>query len=243
MRRALALALLAACRGAADPASPEPTPADAAPPAPPDLRQVVRDVIGDVVVMTFAAGTDDYRDVVDDAAGERGLALPFVLSEVTARAGDREATVAIRGEALPRTPIGRYLASGELPARDRDDVVDLALGTRIAQRLDVWVGDRLALEAPRIDLESFRQAAPARFTARVVGIVDTASVYDDRMAWTSLEAGQRVVFGRDRATGVALRLADPDDAAAAKARLAAALGDPYVVQDQCDLNPDTMGCR
>jgi lipoprotein-releasing system permease protein len=100
------------------------------------------------------------------------------------------------------------------------------LGHGLAQRLGVQVGDHIALVSPEA-LDGTRAAIggpPKRARFEVTDLLDTGvSEFDSGMVLVHLTAGQSLLFGRKRVSGIEIELADPRQATAFAAQLDAGL--------------------
>ena len=151
---------------------------------------------------------------VEDPDPERALADLSFLDEVRAVPDVREAAPRFDVPALLRSPyqavgatvrgidpqrepavsdLPEYLAEGTIPRASGE----IALGIRLAERLDVRIGERLV-----VDVQS---SAGAQATGlEVVGIFDAdVRSVDDTIVWITIEDA-RALTGRTGATGIAL---------------------------------------
>jgi lipoprotein-releasing system permease protein len=136
------------------------------------------------------------------------------------------------------TDLQRGLAQGSLDAlaqRPPDGRDGMILGADLAQTLGVVVGDSVTLVTPRAVLTPGR-VLPMTRPYTIVGIArfgyyDT----DSTAAFVTLASAARVL-GKDGPDLVQLRLADMNEAPSVRARLQAALGPGYQVDDWIRLN-------
>lgn len=109
---------------------------------------------------------------------------------------------------------------------DRDP--GAVLGHRLAQRLGVGVGDHVALVSPEA-LDGTGLAiggTPRRGRFEVTDLLDTGvSEFDAGMVLVHLTAGQSLLFGRARVSGIEVELADPREATTYAAALDARLNE------------------
>jgi lipoprotein-releasing system permease protein len=101
----------------------------------------------------------------------------------------------------------------------------IVLGSDLAARLGVRVGDRVLLATLKGDTRSAFGYAPKLRAFRLVGVFTSGLyTYDSSLGFTSVSASQDFFDLGDRVTGVEIKLADMFDAPAAAGRLLKAAG-------------------
>ena len=201
-----------------------------------EFRDRVLGVHAHVIVMkqtTFG----EYRDVMRTAQhiDPDVLAVqPFILTEMLATRGQGELSgVVVKGvdPALVRSVLDleEHMIEGTIDALAADGgaLPPIIIGKQLAQKLDAHVGDTLTVVAPPTRTQRFR----------VAGIFYSGfDEYDRRFTYVSLREMQRLVGGSDDVMGVELKVKDIDRTGAIVAKLQAALGPSYQVQDWYETN-------
>lgn len=112
-----------------------------------------------------------------------------------------------------------------IPDRTAGGEPGIVLGSELAARLGVGVGDVLLLAMLRADAASAFGWAPKLKAFRLVGVFSSGLyTYDSSFGFTSVAAAQEFFELGEAVTGVEVRLADMFDAPAAAKRLLAASG-------------------
>ena len=201
-----------------------------------EVRDRMLSVIAHVELLDAAGGAlPDWRATA--AAAQRlpevRGAAPFVAAQaLIARGEDMRGTV-VRGidpAEEPRvTPLAAQMKDGPL-ARLQPGGWGIVLGGELARGLGVRVGDSVTLVTPG------GQVTPAGVVPRlkqmtVVGTFDAGHYeYDSGLALIHIDDAAKL-FRTGGASGVQLRLADPQDARRVAATLATTLGPGVVVRD------------
>ncbi|WP_096332041.1 ABC transporter permease [Nannocystis exedens] len=174
-----------------------------------------------------------------DGAGPEGHVREDMSSETHVRPIDRNAPVIalIKGvdpalaAGLPGT--AGMLRAGDLTKVRPGDVRHgpaIALGSRLAERLGVDVGDSVRLVVPaELDGTAAAMMRPPRHGEyEVVDLLDTGvGEYDASLALVHLSAAQALFFAERRVSGVEFALRDPDSASAFAREVVAAMGDGF----------------
>ncbi len=140
------------------------------------------------------------------------------------------------------TEIPRKLVRGRLPEHE-DEV---AVGSFLAERIGVVVGNEIRLIAPFIgDVEEARQegesTAPRVAKKSVVGIVKMGMhEYDSKFVFATLGSVQSFFSQPDRVTSFKIRLKPGSDARAASDRLSDNFGYPFRAKDWSQLNKNVF---
>ncbi len=209
-----------------------------------ELTRRLSSLNGHVLVTKYGLGFTEYEDMIRDIESRPGVvaAVPFayamaslvpVTEDTEGQADDssseqlsrRPAVIVGKGidpeRAAPVDGIRNVLASNSYRAlrpADPQTQPGIALGTTLASRLGVEVGDQVRMVIPA-DLDGTAESAnkPPRFAVfDVLDILDTGMGDLDRsLALVHLRSGQALFFGgRKRVTGIEVTLTDPNDAQA-----------------------------
>lgn len=177
---------------------------------------------------------------------------PFIYGEGMLSSGRGVSGVVVRG-VQPDNPIiadkwshyviagslGRLVRNATFPppgsAAPQSDVKAIAIGTGLAAKLKVKVGDPIRMVAPLISASG---DLSTRSTEFVVGAIFESGIdfSDTKLAIMDLHDAQEF-FGRgDRADGIEVHLANLDQTMAVTANLRKTLGRPYYVRNWMELN-------
>jgi lipoprotein-releasing system permease protein len=125
--------------------------------------------------------------------------------------------------------IADNIRAGSLDAFAGDDAV--LIGTRLAERLGVDVGDRISVISPKGNVTAFG-TVPRLRAYRIVGLFEVGMFeYDANFVFMPLAAAQAYFRLPDRVTALEVFVDDPDRAANVVRPLAAAVGGLNRVQD------------
>jgi lipoprotein-releasing system permease protein len=125
--------------------------------------------------------------------------------------------------------IADNIRAGSLDAFTGDDAV--LIGTRLAERLGVDVGDRISVISPKGNVTAFG-TVPRLRAYRIVGLFEVGMFeYDANFVFMPLAAAQAYFRLPDRVTALEVFVDDPDRAANVVRPLAAAVGGLNRVQD------------
>ncbi|HEX5438228.1 MAG TPA: ABC transporter permease [Gemmatimonadaceae bacterium] len=216
-----------------------------------DLRDKILVGSPDLRVLTFGADLkmSAWRTTLDKVRREPGIvaAAPEVISQglINVKGHDYNAPVVVNGLAQPAhgtpavTDVRDYAVAGDFRFRSSDGTQDgVVLGKRLAEQLDVYLGDTVTLvSGANVKMNQALGAYIPQFHEyQVTGIVSTGMYeYDDTYAYLSLAAAQQFAGLGDAVTGIAARTASRSEAPAVGAALDNLLGLPYRVitwQDQ-----------
>lgn len=131
-------------------------------------------------------------------------------------------------DGLPAPPAAEPTSDG---AADEPRTVPVLLGIELAAELSVGPGDPVQLITPEGRMTP-AGLVPGVLQARVAGVYATGVYDDDRdYAYVPLTDAQAFLRAPGAVTSIAVRLADPDALAAAKAGVIAVAGPELVVED------------
>jgi len=124
--------------------------------------------------------------------------------------------------------------SGTTPGKTTTDVGRIAIGSELARRLHVGVGDCVPIMVP---FSSGATDAPVSYMFQVVGIFRMGfNEYDTRIGYASIADAQRLASVRRLVSGVELRFADPMRALSVGDEVQRRLGSPHHLVDWKELN-------
>lgn len=211
-----------------------------------DLRDKILVGSPDLRVLTYGADLrmSDWRTTLDKVRKQPGIveAAPFVLTQGLATAGhDYTEGVFVEGiepdarGVVHVTDIRRHATQGDFRFASEDGTEHGAvLGTRLADRLDLQVGDRFTLISPA-GLKfnaAVGSIVPRVYQFQVTGIFETGMYeYDNSYIYIALPAAKEFAGLGDAVTGIEARTASRWDAGSIGERVASALGYPYRVVD------------
>ena len=137
------------------------------------------------------------------------------------------------------TEIPKRLREGAMPSdvRGPDGVIEVALGSAVADRIGAKVGDRVRLVAPFLGGDGGEGAAPKVFPVKVVGIIKMGMHdYDSKWVFAHLKSVQALLGYPGRVTTFKLRIEPRDEARNVASRLSDNFGYPFRARDWSQLN-------
>lgn len=200
-----------------------------------ELLDRILGVNGHIGVSEFGRNIENF-----DALAARLRALPGIVSvvptiesEVFVTAEGRSSggfVRAIPSDDLRAMPlIADSIRAGTLDRFAGEDAI--VLGTRMAERLRVHVGDTVTVVQPQTTC-TLIGCIPRSKTYDVVALFEVGmSVYDNRFVYMPLEAGQLLFRARGMAGSLLISVDDPDRAPAIAGRLRGELGPQFRVAD------------
>ena len=193
-----------------------------------ELLTRILGVGGHVTVYGAPGPLTNYADVTRRLKALPGVAdaAPLVSGQAMITVGRRAGGVAVQGisrEDLARRPvIAGNIRAGSLDQFGAPDSV--LIGTRLATRFGLTVGDRLTLVAPSGNVTAFGTLPRAK-GYRIVGLFEIGMYeYDSNFVYMPLDAAQVFFREGDRASAIEVMLADPDALRAAVSQITSALG-------------------
>jgi lipoprotein-releasing system permease protein len=175
-----------------------------------------------------------------DPLAEKVRAVPGVVTVTPTVEGEVMATAtryssgalarAVRRDDLERIKlVADNIKAGSLDEFQGNSVV--ALGSRLAERLHVKVGDAVTLIMPQTSCTVIG-CIPRSKTYDVVAIFEVGmSIYDGRFIYMPLEAGQLLFQAKGAATDLNITVDDPDEALNIGQRIYATVGPNYQLID------------
>ena len=211
-----------------------------------DLRERILVANPHLRILTYGAGLrmDDWRKVLATVRRQPGVvaAAPEVISQAGITAGqDYGEGVNLVGFDTDTgshavTSLPQAIKKGDLSFRTTKPNVDggILLGVRLANRLSVYPGDVVTL-VPVTEAKvnpALGVAVPRFWRFEVTGLFDTGMFqYDNQFVVVRRDVAQRFTGLGDAVSGIAVRVADPDQAPAIGAAIEQRLGYPYRALD------------
>jgi lipoprotein-releasing system permease protein len=209
---------------AVDPDEDEPGAGDVVDPAPEDLDVDVLEVpdlsggVTDPDELAEIQEADDEGDLDQPVGGDAGL--PDL--------GDFAAPIGIDDLDTPPPP-------PQIPARVAV-LPGVLVGQELVKQIHLFVGQQVRIVSPLGEMTPQGRTFYTRFY-RVAGKFYTGMYeYDLKFIYVDMVSLQDFLNLGDQANGIEVRVRDPDDAGAVRARLMDKLGDGYRVQDWQELN-------
>ena len=204
-----------------------------------ELRERLLGVSAHVVVLRyFDEGIGDYEKLSERVKRFPHVvnAEPFIYSKAVIRARSRADGIVIRGLAPQASPdvLGHLVEGnadfGRVPK-------GILLGSELADRLRVGVGDSVSLISPFKGSETPLGFVPKVGRFPVVGIFNLGFYeYDASLAFLSLSQAQDFFDLGNTVTGIEVRLDNLDLASKMAKEIAEGLGYPYRTNDWIQLN-------
>lgn len=201
-----------------------------------ELRERILGMVSHATVNAYDGELNDWEGLVDtlQARPEVLGAAPFISGEAMLTRGGEVTGVLLRGvdPALEGrvSEITEQLIAGNINEL-RSGTYQIVIGSRLAERLGVGVGDPLNVVTPEARVTA-AGILPRLRRFEVAGIfeVDMAQ-YDSSVALIHLDDAQRLLRLRDGITGVRLEFADLMEAPRLVRDIALSLPGQYLVSD------------
>lgn len=215
-----------------------------------DLRERILGANPHVYVFEQGRGfrLEDYPPVLERVREVEGVeaAAPFVMTQVAVVVGGEYAQAGVLygiepgTAAEPLMEVERDILAGEKGFQTTGELPGLILGSRLADKLGVFPGELVTV----MSLESVRtgslgELVPVMRRFEVSGVHSSGMYeYDTQNMYAPLSAAQDLIeAGVGTVGGIAVNVADPEDAAVTAERIEEALGGfPYWTSDWMTLN-------
>ena len=201
-----------------------------------ELKKRMLGIDAHLLVMRYNGWIEDYARIEKQIGAIENVqtVAPFVYGQGMLRSAAGVAGIVLRGitpgncAVEVRTRNGRGL--GEmLSAEVQSSEIPVVLGVVLADKLKLKVGDGAILMVVGGRQSSARQL-PHMHRLRVVGLFDTGMhQYDGNMGFVRMHQLQSMIGVGDMATGLEVRLDDPDLVESVGQKIVAALGYKYWV--------------
>ncbi len=195
---------------------------------------------GHVTVYGTGQPLTNYLDLTARLKKVQGVtgAAPLVSGQAMMTVGKRAGGVLVQGmrkqDLERRKIIASNIKMGTLADFGASDTV--LIGTRLASRFGLLVGDRIILVAPSGNATAFG-TLPRTKSYRIVGLFEVGMYeYDSNFIYMPFESAQTFFRDQGRASVIEVMLKDPDALAQAKARIRAALGPETRLSDWQQVN-------
>lgn len=195
---------------------------------------------GHVQVYGYSDGLQDWPGIADDVSALPGVTAVFPMIEGQALVTHRGSAsgAALRG-IRPADFLSREAIAADLIMPDRSafaGIDAIAIGTRMASRLNVTVGDSLTLIAPQGAATAFG-TVPRSKSYEIVGIFDVGMFeYDSTFVFMPLEAAQVFLQLGDGVTNLDVFLDRPEALSTQRPAIEAAIGGRGRLWDWQDAN-------
>ncbi len=188
------------------------------------------------IVVEREGGIGDPLEVLQAVRGVGGVAAaaPFLTGQVMLQHRGQSVGVVLRGidPAAERhvTDLSQYLVDGtfELQAGE------VLIGTELARRLGLWLGDEIAVVTPMVLQEPRRVKIAGLFTS---GMYE----FDATLVLAPLPDVQTMLSAPGVVGGIGVRLARLETASQVKRALVQTLGYRYLIRTWMDLNANLFG--
>jgi lipoprotein-releasing system permease protein len=182
---------------------------------------------GHVTVQTAPEGLEDFDGLAERLRATDGVleVTPLVTGQVMATANGIASGALVRGirpgDLAGRRTIGANLQAGSITDLTKDQV---AIGSRMAYRMGLGLGDRLQLISPKGTATALGMV-PRIKTYQIGAIFEVGMYeYDNGVVFMPLEAAQLYFQLDGRANEIEVMVADPDRVWAYRDALAAVVG-------------------
>ena len=214
-----------------------------------DLKSKILGVNSHIVILADQRPLTEYRKVVSetDESSMVDVSEPFIISQVMISHLGGAAGAMLRGvdPEIAGRPSG-YLAGAlkegnidllKSPAGTEAPRPGILVGSELAKRLGLLLGDDLKLISPMGRVTPLGHRAPQVERFRVVGIFETGMYeYDASMVYVSIRDAQQFLGIGDSVTGVEVRVRDIYRADEIKKDLLKRLGPGYKARDWMEMN-------
>jgi lipoprotein-releasing system permease protein len=200
-----------------------------------ELLSRILGVNGHLTVYADAGPIEDYEDFAQRLTAFEGVlsVAPQIQAQAAVSSQGSFAGVLARGVDAAvlsgRSLIAENIVLGGLEAFQGEDVV--MIGTRLAQRQGLTLGDEITLVSPRGNIGPFGMM-PRLKSYRIVGLFQVGMYeYDSSFVYMPLEAAQLFFKLTGSVNAIELFVSDPDKVVGLRDRIAAEFGAGFRVVD------------
>ena len=192
-----------------------------------DLFQRVLGLNGHMNLYAFEGGLEGYEPMIDRIKKVDGVldVSPTIEAQALVTKNGVASGVFVRGvlpEALRRRPtIAQHIEGGSLDDFTTDEI---AIGIRMAQRLEVRVGDSITLISP-VSKSTVFGAAPRLRSYKIAAIFNVGMFeYDNNFIFMPLTAAQTFFKTGDGVSALEIFVKDPQNLVGERSDIVAAVG-------------------
>lgn len=190
---------------------------------------------GHLTVTASVEGFTDFDGITKRVAEIPGVIVvrPMIENQVMATANGVARGAVVRGfrreDLLAKTTVAANIKAGSLDDFFGQDAV--LIGTRMAERMGLSVGDKITLISPNGNITAFG-TVPRLKAFRIVGLFEIGMFeYDSSFVFMPLQAAQTYFQLPDRVSAIEVFVDNPDHAFSLARPIASAVGDFAHVRD------------
>ncbi len=205
-----------------------------------ELLGQILGVNGHLSVLGIVEPIKDYEGVAQRIDGVPGVesATPIIEGQVMATDQGRATGALVRGmrpeDLKARKQVASSIVAGSLDDFHGEDVV--AIGSRLAQRFGITIGDGITLIAPEFTVTTIG-SVPRIKTYRVIALFEVGMYeYDSSYIYMPLEAAQLFFRLKGQANAVEVFVEDPSEVAKLRVPIRRVAGREYRTVDWQDAN-------
>jgi lipoprotein-releasing system permease protein len=203
-----------------------------------ELKNQILGIEAHLLVMRYNDWIEDYPRIVKNIEDVEGVhsAMAFVHGQGMLRAAGGVSGVVLRGVAPHKRTVTVKTRSGRelgdiLADRAAISEIPVVLGAVLAGKLQLSVGDDAVLMVVS-GLHSETGRLPRMHRMKVVGLFETGMhQYDGVMGFVDIHRLQTMIGVGDLATGIEVRLDNPDDVASVGEKILTSIGYRYWVNN------------
>jgi lipoprotein-releasing system permease protein len=203
-----------------------------------ELKKRILGIEAHLLVMRYNGWIDDYAHVEDQIDKIEGVqrAAPFVYGQGMIRAAGGVSGIVLRGIDPHNCALDVRTRSGQalgdmLDSGPASSEISVVLGAVLADKLKLSVGDGAMLMVVGGRQSDARQL-PRMHRMKVIGLFDTGMhQYDGSMGFVRMHQLQSMIGVADLATGLEVRVKDPDHVESVSAKILSTLGYQFWVNN------------
>jgi lipoprotein-releasing system permease protein len=196
-----------------------------------ELKRRILGIEAHIIVMKYNEWIQEHREVIDQIQRIEGVekAAPFIFTQGMLRSAGGVSGAVLRGIDPANTTVqvstkGDRSLAEMLLTDTRGNETGIVVGSVLAEKLKLEVGQGALLMMVGAQQENNRQL-PRMHRLKIVGLFETGMhQYDGSFCFVNMQHLQRLMRIGDYATGIEVRLADPDDVESVQQQMAASIG-------------------